>query len=64
MYKLTIYFSDQARSAVDTEGGIASLVRVLREYAECKEEGADRLRVVACGFLLNLTNSNGKFVYQ
>lgn len=39
---------------------MAKLLSLLKSKIKSEEEGADRLRTIACGFLLNLTNTHGK----
>ncbi|KAH9502326.1 Rap1 GTPase-GDP dissociation stimulator 1-A [Bulinus truncatus] len=51
--------NDQGRLAVDKEGGLTVIVNVLSSQIGNTVEGASRLRVILCGFLLNLTNNCG-----
>ncbi|GFS18606.1 Rap1 GTPase-GDP dissociation stimulator 1-like [Elysia marginata] len=50
------YDNDLGRMAVDKENGMQSIIGVLSHQMNNKEEGSARLRVIVCGFLLNLTN--------
>ncbi|XP_052235417.1 rap1 GTPase-GDP dissociation stimulator 1-like isoform X3 [Dreissena polymorpha] len=50
--------NDLGRSAVEKYDGIKTLLSLLQAQLSSKHEGADKLRIIACGFLLNLTNSN------
>ena len=45
---------------MDEHEGIQTLLTLLRSLLSNTEEGADKLRTIACGFLLNLTNTHGK----
>ncbi|XP_005112444.1 rap1 GTPase-GDP dissociation stimulator 1 isoform X2 [Aplysia californica] len=51
------YDNDLGRSAVDKENGIPTILNMLSKQIENSEEGAARLRIIVCGFLLNLTNN-------
>ena len=51
---------DMGRNAVDEHDGILLLLKLLREHVKTTEDGADRLRTIACGFLLNVTNTHGE----
>lgn len=51
------YDNDQGRIAVDKNGGIPIILDVLSKQINSTEDGASRLRVIVCGFLLNLTNN-------
>ena len=55
---------DLGRSAVDKENGIPIILNVLEIQNENSEEGAARLRVILCGFLLNLTNNCGMLLVE
>ena len=48
------------RNKVDEHDGIQILLTLLRSLLSNTDEGADKLRTIACGFLLNLTNTHGK----
>ena len=48
---------------MDEHDGIQILLTLLRSLLSNTEEGADKLRTIACGFLLNLTNTHGKKVF-
>ncbi|XP_076073836.1 rap1 GTPase-GDP dissociation stimulator 1-B-like isoform X1 [Mytilus galloprovincialis] len=50
--------NDEGRNAVDSFDGMAKLLSLLKSKIKSEEEGADRLRTIACGFLLNLTNTH------
>ncbi|XP_053392610.1 rap1 GTPase-GDP dissociation stimulator 1-like isoform X2 [Mercenaria mercenaria] len=50
--------NDIGRRIVDDNDGICILLRLLRSLLSNTKCEADRLRTIACGFLLNLTNSN------
>ncbi|RUS80410.1 hypothetical protein EGW08_011822 [Elysia chlorotica] len=50
------YDNDLGRMAVDKEKGMQGIIEVLSQQINNKEEGSARLRVIVCGFLLNLTN--------
>ncbi|KAK3091335.1 hypothetical protein FSP39_019020 [Pinctada imbricata] len=50
--------NDGGRNAVDKEDGIHTLLVLLRSRLKSTDTGADRLRTIACGFLLNLTNTH------
>lgn len=50
--------NDTGRSIVDDNNGIPTLLTLLQSLLSNTKSGADRLRTIACGFLLNLTNSN------
>ena len=45
---------------MDEHDGIQILLTLLRSLLSNTDEGADKLRTIACGFLLNLTNTHGK----
>ena len=45
---------------VDQMDGVSRLIGLLKTYEDSSADGADRLRMVACGFLLNLTNTHGE----
>ncbi|XP_055877369.1 rap1 GTPase-GDP dissociation stimulator 1-like isoform X2 [Biomphalaria glabrata] len=49
--------NDPGRLAVDKEDGITIIMKVLSNHLNNTQEGAARLRVIVCGFLLNLTNN-------
>ncbi|GFO23481.1 rap1 GTPase-GDP dissociation stimulator 1 [Plakobranchus ocellatus] len=51
------YDNALGRMAVDKEKGVQTIVQVLSQQINNKEEGAARLRIIVCGFLLNLTNN-------
>ena len=53
-------FSDVGRSEVDEHDGVARLIDLLKSHLRSSADGSDRLRMIACGFLLNLTNTNGQ----
>lgn len=48
--------NDVGRTAVNTGDGMVTLLSLLRHNLTSTQEGASRLRVIACGFILNLTN--------
>ncbi|XP_025092007.1 rap1 GTPase-GDP dissociation stimulator 1-like isoform X2 [Pomacea canaliculata] len=48
--------NDEGRAAVNEGGGMAALLSLLQRYISSTEDGACKLRVIACGFILNLTN--------
>lgn len=52
--------SDTGRSIVDDNDGIPTLLSLLQSLLTNNKDGTDRLRTIACGFLLNVTNTNGK----
>ncbi|XP_014679540.1 PREDICTED: rap1 GTPase-GDP dissociation stimulator 1-B-like [Priapulus caudatus] len=54
------YECDAARQAVFELHGTDRLVTLLRAQLHSREPGADKLRLIACGFLLNLTNAHGE----
>ena len=45
---------------VDQANGIQKLLQVMKTYLGRSGEGTNKLRIVLCGFLLNLTNTHGK----
>ncbi|CAD5116094.1 DgyrCDS5020 [Dimorphilus gyrociliatus] len=49
---------EKARRIIDENEGIAALLGILRENLCSRYETSDKLRTVALGFLLNLTNDN------
>ncbi len=48
------------RNAIDEENGVLRLLDLLKCQLDNPAEEAARLRMVACGFLLNLTNTHGE----
>uniref|UniRef100_A0A2C9K185 Uncharacterized protein n=1 Tax=Biomphalaria glabrata TaxID=6526 RepID=A0A2C9K185_BIOGL len=56
--------NDPGRLAVDKEDGITIIMKVLSNHLNNTQEGAARLRVIVCGFLLNLTNNCGKLFFM
>lgn len=58
-----LYFADLGREAVDAANGIHTLLQLLRLNANVEGSESDRLRTIACGFLLNLTNTHGEFLF-
>lgn len=56
----TCVLADLGRSAVEKCDGIKTLLSLLQALLSSKHDGAEKLRTIACGFLLNLTNSNGE----
>ncbi|XP_048763708.1 rap1 GTPase-GDP dissociation stimulator 1-like isoform X2 [Ostrea edulis] len=56
--------NDFGRNAVDEHDGILLLLKLLREHVKTTEEGADRLRTIACGFLLNVTNTHDNLMQK
>lgn len=52
--------ADEGRAAVNEGGGMAALLSLLQRYISSTEDGAGKLRVIACGFILNLTNECGE----
>lgn len=59
MYYIT---SDEARLAISQCSGLKALLSLLENRLMTVEKGSanERLRTVACGFLMNLTYGNGK----
>jgi hypothetical protein len=57
---LTNYLTDIGRAKVDEDDGISILLMLLNSLLGNTKSGTDKLRTIACGFLLNLTNSNGE----
>ncbi|XP_059144115.1 rap1 GTPase-GDP dissociation stimulator 1-like isoform X2 [Physella acuta] len=51
------YDNDQARIAVEKEKSLPMILNVLSKQNNSTEDGASRLRIILCGFLLNLTNN-------
>ena len=39
---------------------MATSLQLIQNYTKKEDEGAARVRVLACGFILNLTNECGK----
>uniref|UniRef100_K1QHY6 Rap1 GTPase-GDP dissociation stimulator 1-A n=1 Tax=Magallana gigas TaxID=29159 RepID=K1QHY6_MAGGI len=56
--------NDIGRNAVDENDGILLLLKLLREHVKSTEDGADRLRTIACGFLLNVTNTHDSLMQK
>lgn len=56
--------SDVGRKIVDENDGVEILLRLLRYMLSNTEPESEKLRTIACGFLLNVTNSNGKFDFH
>ena len=54
--------SDRGRDAVDERGGVQNLLAVMKNFLGKTEQGSNKLRIVACGFLLNLTNTHGNIL--
>ncbi|KAL5018526.1 hypothetical protein ScPMuIL_004248 [Solemya velum] len=52
------YENDLGREAVDAANGIHTLLQLLRSNAKTEGAESNRLRTIACGFLLNLTNTH------
>jgi hypothetical protein len=52
--------ADEGRKAVDEGDGIATCLQLLQTYTHKTDDGSDRTRVLACGFILNLTNECGQ----
>ncbi|XP_048256916.1 rap1 GTPase-GDP dissociation stimulator 1-like isoform X1 [Haliotis rufescens] len=52
------YDNDAGRNAVEEANAMKQLLDLLRTQLKNDAEGADRLRTIACGFLLNLTNTH------
>ncbi|XP_064612236.1 rap1 GTPase-GDP dissociation stimulator 1-B-like isoform X1 [Liolophura sinensis] len=52
------YENDIGRNAVDSLDGVSELLELLKCQLTNEDKDADRLRVIACGFLLNLTNTH------
>ncbi|KAL8600638.1 hypothetical protein ACOMHN_030294 [Nucella lapillus] len=50
------YDNDLGRRAVDEGDGLGTCLQLIASYTKKEEEGAARVRVLACGFILNLTN--------
>ncbi|XP_060551393.1 rap1 GTPase-GDP dissociation stimulator 1-like isoform X2 [Ruditapes philippinarum] len=50
--------NDIGRAKVDEDDGISILLTLLNSLLGNTKSGTDKLRTIACGFLLNLTNSN------
>ncbi|KAL4239957.1 Rap1 GTPase-GDP dissociation stimulator 1 [Mactra antiquata] len=50
--------NDVGRGVVDENNGISILLNLLQSLLSNTNDGADKLRTIACGFLLNVTNSN------
>ncbi len=46
---------------VDKNGGVTKLTELLKTNLNTSGELTSRLRTVACGFLLNLTNAHGRY---
>lgn len=55
-------YTDLGRSAVEKENGIPIILNVLEEQNVNTKEGSARMRVILCGFLLNLTNNCGMYL--
>lgn len=51
------YENDSGRHMVDSENGVEILLQLLRSQLDQSADGAARLRLVGCGFLLNLANT-------
>ena len=58
------YFShiivDMGREEVDRNNGLHSLLELMKTQLNSTDDGCAKLRMVLCGFLLNLTNTHGK----
>ncbi|ESO89034.1 hypothetical protein LOTGIDRAFT_228970 [Lottia gigantea] len=54
------YDNDAGRNVIDELNGIKLLTDLLRSQVkiDIKDEGSEKLRTIACGFLLNLTNTH------
>ena len=48
------------REEVDRHNGLVTLVDLMKNHLDSSVDGASKLRMVLCGFLLNLTNTHGK----
>ncbi|CAH1795499.1 unnamed protein product [Owenia fusiformis] len=52
------YDNDEGRTEVEKNGGLKKLLDVLTSHISNTQTDADKLRMIACGYLLNLTNCN------
>lgn len=52
------YECDVARDTVYELDGTTNLVDILRSQLNCSDDDSKQLRIIACGFLLNLTNTH------
>ncbi|XP_050393873.1 rap1 GTPase-GDP dissociation stimulator 1 isoform X1 [Patella vulgata] len=52
------YDNDAGRNVIDESDGIKLLTDLLRSQLKVDREGSEKLRTIACGFLLNLTNTH------
>jgi len=59
-----VLFADIARSEVCEERGVEQLFDLLRKQLNVESQSAGALRKVACGFLFNLTNTHGAFLFD
>lgn len=48
------------REEVDRHNGLTSLINLMKAQLNSSQDGAPKLRMVLCGFLLNLTNTHGR----
>ena len=51
--------SDMGREEVDRNNGLHSLIELMKSQLNSTQDGSAKLRMVLCGFLLNLTNTHG-----
>ncbi|XP_021361623.1 rap1 GTPase-GDP dissociation stimulator 1-like isoform X1 [Mizuhopecten yessoensis] len=56
------YEHDEGREAIDQENGLPVLLDLMRSYLKNEDPAASRLRLTACGYLLNVTNTNDKML--
>ena len=47
------------REEVDRNNGLHSLIELMKAQLNSAQDGSAKLRIVMCGFLLNLTNTHG-----
>ena len=52
--------SDCGRNVIDENSGVDKLISLLKSQLQNTAEGSEKLRTVAVGFLLNLTNTHGE----
>ncbi|KAK7475192.1 hypothetical protein BaRGS_00033593 [Batillaria attramentaria] len=56
--------NDVGRTAVNEGDGISKLLELLQKNITNTQDGAAKLRVIACGFILNLTNECGQLLVK
>lgn len=60
IFNLTLFFTDEGRSAVDHAGGAEIVIDHLRSLCSKTDPASEKLMTVFCGMLMNYSNENGK----